>query len=85
MIHVTRYAIERYQEQVRNLTDSEVITALSGPTFVKAADFGAPYVKLGTGQHAVICDRRVVTILPKDTWLATMSAASIANLKHARS
>lgn len=82
---VSRHAIARYRERVRDMPDTDIIAALSGPAFVKAADFGAPYVKLGTGQHVVVTGRRIATVLAKDTWLATLSTTSIFNLKYARS
>lgn len=66
MIRVTQHAIERYQERVRNVTDEDARAALSCAAIVIAAQFGAPYLKLGTGQHVVIKDGAVVTVLPKD-------------------
>lgn len=72
MIHVTHHAVQRYQERVNNLPYREVVAALSGPTFDKAVEIGVPYVKLGTGQRAVIVDGSVVTVLPKDIWLCTL-------------
>lgn len=36
------------------------------PAIVKAAEFGAPLVRLGTGQHVVLQGGTVITVLPKD-------------------
>lgn len=60
---VTRNAMDRYRDHVADLSDREIFAALSGPTFELAAAIGAPFVKLGTGQRAVIRDSTVVTIL----------------------
>lgn len=65
-LHVTQHAVERFQERVSNVTDAEAREALSSPTVRKAAEFGAPYVKLGTGQRIVLERDRVITVLPAD-------------------
>jgi hypothetical protein len=65
-LRITSHAVERYQERVANVTPTEARIALTSPVIAKAADFGAPYVKLGTGQHVVLEGRVVVTVLPKD-------------------
>lgn len=73
-IRVTRHAAERYLERVNpRLTMTEAIEALTTPIIARAAQFGAPYVKLGTGQHVVLEGSVVVTVLPKDENLGCMS------------
>jgi hypothetical protein len=67
-LHVTRHAAERYCERVNpRLTIAEAIAALSTPAVRRAALFGAPYVRLGTGQRIVLEGSSVVTVLPKDS------------------
>lgn len=68
---ITAHAIERFQERVANLPDAEARQALldlAGP----ALQFGAPFVRLGTGQRIVIANGRVVTVLPKETYLSSL-------------
>lgn len=72
MLHVTTHAIERYQERVSNVPDADARAALSCPAVLKAAEIGAPFVKLGTGQRIVLDGQRVVTVLPSDTWRGTL-------------
>jgi len=60
---VTRHAMDRYRERVADLTDREIFTVLSGPTFELAAEIGAPFVKLPSGHRALIRDSTVITIL----------------------
>lgn len=62
--HVTSHAISRYRERVAAVSLEEAEAALSSPAIQKAADFGAPFVKLGTGQRVVLIGHRVVTVLP---------------------
>lgn len=64
-VHVTNHAIERYRERVADIPDVDIIEALNSPTIRQAADIGACSVKLGTGQHAVILNGTVITVLPK--------------------
>lgn len=67
MIYVTTHAIERWLERVDpRATWDEARAALNGPAIHLAADFGAPFLKLGTGQRVVIDHHRVITVLPKD-------------------
>lgn len=65
-VTVSRHAMDRYRERVADLPDCEIFAALSGPTFELAAELGAPLVKLPTGQHAVLREDTVVTVLPAD-------------------
>ena len=63
MIHVTRHAIDRYQERVANVPEDAARRALSTVAIRTAADFGAEYVRLGTGHRVVINCGSVVTVL----------------------
>lgn len=65
-LHITTHAVHRYQERVANLPDADVRAALSVAAVELASDIGAPFVKLGTGQHVVVRDGTVITVLPKD-------------------
>lgn len=65
MIHITRHALTRYQERVRPVSEAEARQALSSTAIQLAIQIGAPFVKLGTGQHVVIEDGRIVTVLPE--------------------
>lgn len=62
-IHVTVCAIERYCEQLHTTPD-QAIAAMAALRLQQAADFGAPFVRLPTGQRLVIKDHHVVTVLP---------------------
>lgn len=67
MIHISNHAIERWLERVDPKASwAEARQALSGPAITLAAEFGAPFVKLGTGQRVVLQGSRVITVLPKD-------------------
>jgi hypothetical protein len=67
-LHVSRHAAERYLERVNpRLTMAEAIDALSSPAIRRAAEFGAAYVRLGTGQRVVLDGFNVVTVLPTET------------------
>lgn len=72
-LHITEHAIERYQERVANVSEADARIALSSPAVTTAADFGAPYVKLGTGQRIVIEGGRVITVLPSDMTIGRMA------------
>lgn len=72
-LRVTAHAVERFLERVDpSLTWDEARAQLSSPVIQKAANFGAPYVRLGTGQRIVIDSGSVVTVLPRDTWPASL-------------
>lgn len=71
-MHVTHHAIERFQERIRNVSDAEAIAALTTPAILRAAAFGAKFVRLGSGHRVVIADDSIVTVLPKDHWKASM-------------
>ncbi len=66
-LHVTAHAISRFRERVARVSEAEARAALTSRTICLAADQHAPFVKLGTGQHVVIEDHRVITVLPADT------------------
>jgi len=65
-IHVTNHAVLRYQERVAPVSMERARAILSSPTMQRAADFGATFVRLGTGQRVVIQDQTVVTVQPAD-------------------
>lgn len=64
MIHITSHAPSRYRERVAPVDYERARAVLASPTVECAADFGAPYVRLGTGQRIVLEGRTVVTVLP---------------------
>lgn len=64
MIQVTAHALERYRERVRMVSYEEARAALSSAVIARAIEFGAHYVRLGTGQRVVIEDGIVVIVLP---------------------
>lgn len=87
MIHVrvTRHAAERCLERVNpRLTLAEAIDALSSTAIRRAVEFGAPYVKLGTGQHVALEGSTVVTVLPKDEHLGCMGLDRQRRIKEFR-
>lgn len=63
-LHVTHHAIERYQERVSPVSEDEARAALSTRAIRIAAEFGAEYVRLGTGHRAVIKNGTIVTVQP---------------------
>lgn len=65
MIHVTRHAIQRYQERVAPLDDGSVRARIHAHdrAIAAAADFGAAVVRLGDGTRLVLDGRSVVTVL----------------------
>lgn len=68
---ITAHAIERFQERVANVSADEARETLTSLTR-QAAAFGAPYVRLGTGQRIVINDGAVITVLPDHTRPGTL-------------
>jgi hypothetical protein len=76
VLEVTHHAVERYQQRVAPVDPAQARAALSTPALQTAADFGAKYVKLGTGHHAVIEAHRVITVLPKEHPRAAMTCAA---------
>lgn len=65
-LHVTHHAISRAIERCGFETAAEARQALTSPTIALAAEIGAPFVKLGTGQRVCLVGSSVVTVLPKD-------------------
>lgn len=74
-LFVTPHAIQRYRERVADVSPIEVCKRLNSPAMIKAAEFGAPYVRLAGGQRAVISKGRVITILPKEHSAGSLSTA----------
>lgn len=75
-IHITQHAIDRYRERVADVSEDQARETMSCAFVQNAADFGAPYVRLGTGQRLVIANHSVVTVLPKEHWEGAMGMAS---------
>lgn len=75
--HVTRCAIESFQALVADVSDERAIEALSSPVIRLADDFGAPVVRLGSGERVVLKNHAVVTVLPAE------HPPTIANQRHA--
>jgi hypothetical protein len=71
-VHVSRHAINRYRQRVADLPDAAIFAELSKPIFDKAAEIGAPFVKLPSGHRALLRGDVVVTVLPKDTWAGVL-------------
>ena len=63
-LHITRHAIQRYQERVCPVSDEQARQALSTATIQLAANFGAQFVRLPTGHRVVINDHAVITVQP---------------------
>lgn len=74
-VHVTAHAILRYRERVADLPDAEIITALRSPTITQAVELGCCAVKLCGGQHAILKNGCVITILPKGVQAITRERA----------
>lgn len=70
---VTHHAIVRFQQRVANVSHEVARSILSSPVIQKAAQFGAHYVRLGTGQRVVIDQGKVITVLPADHRPGSMS------------
>lgn len=52
---ITHHAIERAVERIPGIqTEDQARTALSSTAIQLAIQIGAPFVKLGTGQHVVL-------------------------------
>jgi hypothetical protein len=68
-LHVTRHAIERFQERVENLPEPEVLERLDTPATRAAASLQAEcHVRLPTGQRIAVKDNTVVTVLPAEQY-----------------
>lgn len=66
-LHITAHALQRARERIPGIGSEEQARGiLASATIARAAAFGAHYVRLGTGQHVVIRDRAVITVLPKE-------------------
>lgn len=72
-MHITAHAISRYRERVAAVSEAEAREALSSETIRKAIEFGAHYVRLGTGQRIVIDGCRIITILPAEQRASSLS------------
>lgn len=73
MLTISAHAIDRAMERLPGVrTEAAAIAALDTPATRKAAEIGAPFVKVGTGQHIVIRNSTVVTVFPKEKHLSTL-------------
>ena len=63
-LRITDHALMRYRERVRDLPESDVISALSTRAFQAAIDFGRCAVIMPTGHRAVMRNGSVITVLP---------------------
>lgn len=72
---VTRHALDRYRERIDDLPDREIEQRLTTAPYRIAAEFGARYVRLGSGHRVVIIDHKVITILPQDNAQGSMTPA----------
>lgn len=83
MIHITAHALLRAIERIPGITTEIEARAILGVAAVElAARFGAPFVKLGTGQRVVLVDNRVVTILPRETAVGCLSTERTSKHLH---
>lgn len=68
MLTISAHAIDRAMERLPGVrTEAAAIAALDTPATRCAAEIGAKYVRLGTGQRIVIEAGIVTTVLPPDT------------------
>lgn len=67
-LHVTQHALDRFKERVADLPDETIRTILTAPVFHVAADFGAEWVRLATGQRVAVRDHCIVTVLPAENY-----------------
>jgi hypothetical protein len=71
-VELTRHAIQRYRERVADVPPAAIWAALDCPAVRIAIEFGARFVKLSGGQHVVIQENRIITILPRDHYVAAL-------------
>ncbi|MFN3990027.1 MAG: hypothetical protein ACK4IS_07195 [Erythrobacter sp.] len=74
-IFITRHAIRRYQERVADVPAAQIWRVLDCRAIRTAISVGARYVRLAGGQRAVLCENRVITILPKETHESALDPA----------
>ena len=65
-VYLTRHAIQRYRERVADVPAAEIWAALDCAAVRVAISFGARFVRLAGGQRIVLCENRVITVLPRD-------------------
>lgn len=66
-LHISAHALERAMERIPGVTSAEEARAvLSSKTIMMAIEFGARFVRLGTGQRVLVEDDCVVTVLPAE-------------------
>lgn len=64
---ITAHAVQRFRERVCDMPEHMIVAVLTCPAVIMALEFGAPFVRLGTGQRIVIEDGAIITVLPSDT------------------
>lgn len=73
MVHVTQHAVDRALERVPGLkSEAEAYCLLTSWAVHQAVEFGAPFIRLGTGQRIVLLEDRVITVLPRGTWIGCL-------------
>jgi hypothetical protein len=73
MVHVTQHAVDRALERVPGLkSEAQAYCLLTSWAVHKAIEIGAPFVRLGTGQRIVLMEDRVITVLPRGTWMGCL-------------
>ena len=65
MITITPGGLRDYRACIAQDKVSEILAALQSRWIESAADYGAPFVRLGTGQRLVLRDHCVVAVLPQ--------------------
>ena len=85
MVEISSHAIVRAMERLPGVrTEGEAIAALDTPAVRRAVEFGAKYVRLGTGQRIVLENGTVTTVLPCDTHRWKMGSRWDRIRSHAR-
>lgn len=85
MLNITHHAIERALERLPGVrSEGEAIAALDTPATRLAAQIGARYVRIATGQRIVVEHGIVVTVLPAHAAVQQFSSAHDRRRQHAR-
>jgi len=85
MLIVSSHAIDRAIERLPGIrTEGQAIAALDTPATRLAAQLGAKYVRVGTGQRIVIDRGNVVTVLPRHARIHEMGSQDDARRDRAR-
>lgn len=72
MTHITRHAVERYQERVEPVEEEQAEAALMSRAVRAAMVFAGStaqcFVRLATGQRIVVREDTVITVLPAEDY-----------------